>query len=1191
MFSILKFECSYRLGRLATWIYGLLLFVLGITVMATDGVRIGGGYGKVLSNAPYNLHQIISFLGFLGVFIIMAFFSVPVYRDREHRMDTFLYAFPIRRRDYLAGRFLGTLLICLLVYLLLPAGLMMGELIGRLTGGNPENWGAFNLFSYLWPMAVAIVPGLILLGSMFFSLVSLTGRMMYAYLVATSFIVLYSVSTNLLSELDNKFLAALLDPFGLIAADRITEYWSIAEKNTRLVPLEGVYFWNRLLWTSLGLIFLGFAFVRFRMSPVADSGRSSKNRQTEAQGAAGRRIPSLPDSEKIFSGFQIFFTLWKLELKQTLRNGIFLAMLFASALFMCMDAWYADQSFETGIHPVTGVMLETVTSSLFSILSIAIIIFLAGEIVWRERQAKMEGIYDAFPIENRSIFFSKLASLLMVPVLLLMLVPLCGMTVQAIKGYYDFEFSLYLKTLLLFELPRLWLTCLLAFAIQVILPNKYAGNVAILIYYLSFIGLSYLKIEHPLFRYGSGLSYIHSDMNGFGDFVQPFRIYLLHWFFTGVFLLSIAYLFLARGAESGFKARFRLAGNQLRYSGKARSGLLMAFLLMMASGFYITRTTLITDHYVNSKETEKASVAYEKQFSYLKRSRHPSLREVRVEADMYPENGNLRLGGNFIYFNPHSRPIDTLWYNLQPEGIVSRFDFSNPAKLVFEDRRKGIRAYKLQKPLAPGDSFRLSFEMKMAFTGLDNESPVRGNGTFFNNYMWPSVGYNDNFELSDEDKRKENGLKEIPALPRQSDSSALAHSLFDFYNHSIRFEAVLSTSPDQIAIAPGYLQRQWDKGGRRYFHYKMDRPISNFYSIISARYAVYREKHKGIDIAIYHHPSHTYNVKKMAEAVRHSLDYYQKNFSPYQHRQVRILEFPRYSSFAQSFDNTIPYSEGIGFIANLKEEDAIDYVYFVTAHEMAHQWWGHQITPAFTRGGQFLSETMAEYSALMVMRERYGDELMGRFLRRELNSYLGGRSGETRKEDPLLDIEFQGYAYYNKGSLAMYKVMSLLGEPEMNGFLGEYVRKYAFAERPYPNTHDFYRMLKGKIRPEQAELADDQLKRITLYKNRMVSAKGKKLPDGNYEVRMKVETGKMYVDSTGGNEKKADFVEKIELALLKEKSPKKKSDVLRLESLDVKSGQEIRWTCRQKPEYAALDPFYTFTDILPEDNQVKIDWE
>jgi hypothetical protein len=425
-------------------------------------------------------------------------------------------------------------------------------------------------------------------------------------------------------------------------------------------------------------------------------------------------------------------------------------------------------------------------------------------------------------------------------------------------------------------------------------------------------------------------------------------------------------------------------------------------------------------------------VEYEKKFSYLEHSLHPALSAVAIGADMYPENSNLTLSGKFTYYNPHKKPFDTLWYNMNPDGIVKKFDISKPVKLVYEDAKKGIRAYKLATPLAPGDSFMLDFKMDLAFTGLDNESPVRGNGTFFNNRQWPTMGYNDGYGIEDEDKRKEYGLKEIPTMASQTDSSKIDKSLFDDLNHDIRFEATLSTSPDQIAIAPGYLTKEWTQNGRRYFHYKMDRPITNFYSVLSARYEVYKENWKGVEISIYHHSWHTFNVKKMAEAVRHSLDYYNENFGQYQHKQVRILEFPRYSSFAQSFDNTIPYSEGIGFIANLDEEDAIDYVYFVTAHEMAHQWWGHQINPANVRGAQFLSETMAESSALMVMRKRYGDELMGRFLRRELSGYLNGRSGEKKKENPLMDIEMQQYAYYNKGSMAMYNVMDLIGEKKMN---------------------------------------------------------------------------------------------------------------------------------------------------------------
>ena len=1191
MISIFLFELRYRLKRPATWIYAILFFALAMLLINTDGVRIGGGYGKVNSNSPYNIHQILSILSSFSLFIIMAFFAVPVFRDNEHKMDTFLYAYPISKKDYLAGRFLGTLFMCGLVYLFLPLGLMLGEVVARILTKEPGDWGPFNAMSYLWPFLIMILPNIFLLGSLFFTLVSLTRKMMYAYILALSFIVLYSITLDLLSDLDNKFLASLLDPFGLTASDRVTEYWSIAEKNFRLVPLTGVLVWNRILWMGIGAAVLSWTFVRFKMTSVADAAKGlGKKVKADESVSEKLRIPSgswVPQ----FPLFNTFVSLWILESKQTLRNIIFLTLLIAIGVFMAVSAWFSDQSFDTGIYPVTGNMLESVTSNMFSILSIALLIFLAGEIVWRERQAKMEGIYDAFPTPNSVIFWSKFASLLLVPVFLLCLVPIVGISVQILKGYYNFEPGLYLKTILLFELPRLWLVAALAFCIQNVVNNKYTGNIAILAYYLSFIGLKYIKIEHPLFMFGSGMTYVYSDMNGFGDAVHAYRTYLLHWTFVSLFLLSIAYLFMVRGVEGDLRTRFKIVVQRIKSSRLTKLGVGIPFFAMMITGYNITYQSVVLDHFTNSKDDEKVSLEYEKKFSYLQRSNHAALSSVNIGADMFPENGDLDLRGDFVYYNPHSTTIDTLWYNYNSDGKISQFDISVPTVLIYQDSLKGIRAYKLKTPLAPGDSFKLNFGMHFGFTGLQNESPVKGNGTFFNNNYWPSVGFNGNYQIQDEDKRKENGLQELETMASQTDSSAIDHSMFDENNHSIRFEATLSTSPDQIAVAPGYLTREWTEKGRHYFHYKMDRPITNFYSVLSARYQVYKEKWNGIDIAVYHHPWHTFNVKKMAEAVRHSLEYYSKNFGPYQHKQVRILEFPRYSSFAQSFDNTIPYSEGIGFIANLEEEDAIDYVYFVTAHEMAHQWWGHQINPANARGAQFLSETMAEYSALMVMKKRYGDELMGRFLRRELSGYLNGRSQEKKKENPLMDIEMQSYAFYNKGSMAMYNVMDLIGEEKMNGFLSAFVKKYSFAHRPYPTTLDYYTALLPYLNPSQKILADDQLKRITLYKNKISSAKGKKLPGGQFEITLKVETGKMYVDSLGGNEKNVPFTGEIYFGLLNVDRPKKKGDVLLLEKRLVPAGKEIVFTIKKQPKYASLDPLNTLTDILPEDNTRLIDWD
>src|SRR3712207_7521458 len=42
---------------------------------------------------------------------------------------------------------------------------------------------------------------------------------------------------------------------------------------------------------------------------------------------------------------------------------------------------------------------------------------------------------------------------------------------------------------------------------------------------------------------------------------------------------------------------------------------------------------------------------------------------------------------------------------------------------------------------------------------------------------------------------------------------------------------------------------------------------------------------------------------------------------------------------------TLSLHDALPIFANVKADD-IDYPYFVTAHEVAHQWFGHQLVPA-----------------------------------------------------------------------------------------------------------------------------------------------------------------------------------------------------------------------------------------------------
>src|SRR6202451_4536453 len=332
----------------------------------------------------------------------------------------------------------------------------------------------------------------------------------------------------------------------------------------------------------------------------------------------------------------------------------------------------------------------------------------------------------------------------------------------------------------------------------------------------------------------------------------------------------------------------------------------------------------------------------------------------------------------------------------------------------------------------------------------------------------------------------------------------------------LNVETVISTTPDQIAIAPGSLEKEWTENGRRYFQYKLDHFSVNFYSFLSADYEVARQEWNGIRVEVYYLKEQPWNVPKMLRSVEKSFEYYTTNFGPYPQKEARILEFPRIATFAQAFPGTMPYSESIGFIANLKDPEDIDMVYYVVAHEMGHQWWAHQVMGANMQGATLLSETLAQYSALMVMEKEYGRDMMRKFLKYEMDNYLSARGQERMKERPLLKVEYkQFYVFYNKGSVALYYMKEMIGEDAMNRALRRLVHQYAYAPAPYPTSYALVDALREETPPNLQYLIQDLFEDITLFSNRTLAATAVRRADGRYDVTVTVATRKFKADAEG----------------------------------------------------------------------------
>lgn len=1183
--EIFQFELKYRSKRAATFIYFGIIFLICFLSVTTDGVKTGGAMGQIKQNAPYVLSMLSVVVSVFLCLVSSAVMGVAVLRDFEHNMEAILFSTPINKLSYLMGRFWGSFVALVFI----GSGTWIAFLLGDLMWWrDQEQLLPFNFWNYLQPFLIFCVPNLFLGGCLLFMNGTLTRKPIAIYTQGILLLVLYVASQSMLQNLDQKSLAALLDPFGLQAFIYETQYWTPAERNQFLVPLTGYVLYNRLIWVGIGLgalvvTYLGFSFNVVRNSPP--------------KGNTSAEIPGKVNNEGIlFIGTQQIFN-FRTELKQIFHMGKlyffsvvkeipFAGIVISGLLLLILNSMNLGEMYGTNSHPTTYQVLNLISGN-FGLFYLILIVFYSGELLWKERGLKMDLIIDALPVSSFNSLVAKFFGLIAVFVVLLLLLMLCGMAIQVAYGYYRFEPGVYFRVLFTDTLSGLILLTFLSVFIQVLVNNKFVGYV-VCVAFLFFISLlDDFGVEHGMFQFGSGNLGTYSDMNVYGHFVLPFAWLKTYWFAFSLLLFALAVIFSVRGSEAEFNIRWK-SGRQ-RLNRKLITFVLCVTVLFLSSGFYIFYNTNIINKYHNSDEQKALRAEYEKKYRQFESLLQPRIVETNMKVDLYPSDRDFIAEGYYYLKNKSSETIGDLHIqqSIDDQLIIDYVKFDRSATLKQADDEFGYYIYELAKPLQPGDSLRMDFKLSFTTKGFkekNSNTNVIYNGTFFNNItFFPTLGYNAGYELGDDKDRKEQDLAKKERMPERNDPGGKMMTLFGNDADHIRFEITLSTSPDQIAIAPGYLQKEWQEDNRRYFHYKMDAPMVNFYSIVSARYAVKLDTWKNVKLEIYYHPGHEYNLDRMMQGMKDALDYYSANFKDYQYSQMRIMEFPRYESFAQSFANTIPFSEGIGFIARINDPDKdIDYPYYVTAHEVAHQWWGHQVMPAGVKGGSMLSESMSQYSALMVMKHSFPPETMERYLKFELDGYLKGRTSERKKEQPLDLVEGQGYIHYNKASLVFFALQDYITEDSVNAAFRKFNERWRFRDGPYPVSTDLLKCIR-EVTPDSLQyVIHDMFETITLFENKTLEAEYVEKDTTHYEVTLTVSAEKIRADSLG-TETPTPLGDWIDIGVYTETDGKEKLVYLQKHKI-VEKENTLLIRVNQKPSRAGIDPLHKLIDRHSDDN-------
>ena len=768
---------------------------------------------------------------------------------------------------------------------------------------KPGGWRAGVWGAHLKAILVFAIPNTLFIAAIIFAIAVLTRSTLTSFLGALLLLAGYGLARTLASDLSHQTAAMLLDPFGIRTFELVTKYWTAADKNHLSVGLTGMLLWNRLIWLSVGAAVFAFAYSRFRFEERNE--RPSKAALAEQDDAARDAISADPSTRarprtgaaarlaQFRGSLQIEFLGL---VKATSFLVILAAALLAAILVLVSSATegYGDTSL-----PVTYTMMDN-TQSLLLLFLIVLIAHYAGALVWKDRDAGMDEIHDASPHPVWPDYAAKIGALLAAILIIQFAGMAAGILFQAFHGYHRYQLGLYAFDLLVMRFPDYLFWAVLAFFIQILSPNKYVGHFAfVVLFIVNLFVWTPLHISTFMVQFDGAPNYIYSDLFGYGPYLQGQLWFRLYWL-TFCSLLALGTILLwQRGRETGW--RYRLHNSRLRFTpafGSIAAGCALAFL---AVGTWVFYNTKILNHIITDDEFQTNAADYEKTYKRFQHLPQPTLKSVRYEVDLRPEVRELTMRGDQVLQNETAAPISEIHLTLVGGDGQTETELDG-ASLVSDDRRLRYRIYRLASPMQPGESTHLRFTARLRKPGFENQVGNLGivqNGSFFTNAWAPSIGYQPGAELPDRDVRKKKGLPEKDPMP-VLERNCVEHCS-EGGSRWVSAESVISTAPDQIAIGPGSLVREWTANGRRYFQYKLDHDSLDSYSFVSGRYEVAREEWNGVKLEVYYHKDHAWNVPKMLRSMRHSLEYYTANFGPYPHKQARIIEFPRIRRIAQAF--------------------------------------------------------------------------------------------------------------------------------------------------------------------------------------------------------------------------------------------------------------------------------------------------
>lgn len=683
-YQIFKFEIQYRIKRPDTYVFFLFLFLFSI--VGVDFIFQGSDMGLMKVNSPIVIAKTMGAI--TGIFMILAsmIMGVSVLRDFEYNIESLLFSTPIHKRDYLLGRFLGAFTVLLFAF----SGILFGMILGEfMPWYSPEELLEFNLMVYVKTFLMITLPTLFFGASVFFVTGALSRNLVVVY---TQGIVLF-VIFMLTKAITNAFWQAILDPFSLTTTTFITKSWSAIEKSTQELPFLGALLYNKLFWVSLGIVALVYGYKKFNFNVVKE--KRSKRKQVQHLGVRNSSKVSdilIPNANKQYG----LGSKWT-QLKQfcwfyfvsICKQASFWGIVICGMIIILINSVNLGTVYGVDSYPATYFIVEELqeTSIYFFII---ILVFYSGELVWKERGAKLNLIYDATPMSSFMKLLGKYIGLNLIYVVLMLALICSGIIFQTLSGYYNYEFQVYFYGFFLEILPFLALYTCIAFFIQSVVNHKFVGVMLVVIFFISNITLGVFGYNHDLYLFGGNSLGTYSDMNGYGHFLKPYLMIKSYWLLFGILLLIIGSLVYVRGTET--KLIKRIKASKYRLSKQLFKLTCIVFLTFITIGSFIFYNTNMINQYWSNSEVTTFRVDYEKELKRFEYIPQPKIIDVNLQLELYPSQRNYTVEGYYMLKNTTTEDITSIHIQklIEDNITLDSIAFDNGFKPIITMRNLGI---------------------------------------------------------------------------------------------------------------------------------------------------------------------------------------------------------------------------------------------------------------------------------------------------------------------------------------------------------------------------------------------------------------------------------------------------------------------------------------------------------------------